>query len=179
MSPHERALGISPPSAPRALPPTLLVPVLPLRDSSPSPAVMQHASWIFLGIFTFEMCVKILAYGFVAQEASYLRNPWCRRLSRRLSSVYPPHLTLLAATLPTFYPPHLTLLTATLPTANPPHLALLTATMPTSTLLSGVLTPTPPSPSGVLLTLWSLPSHGPLSSSLQWGTTLSSAAYGP
>ena len=30
----------------------------------------------FLGIFTVEMCTKIVAMGFVLHPDSYLRNPW-------------------------------------------------------------------------------------------------------
>ena len=29
-----------------------------------------------MGIFTMEMCVKILADGFILHKGSYLRNPW-------------------------------------------------------------------------------------------------------
>jgi len=31
---------------------------------------------VFMGIFTMEMCVKILADGFILHKDSYLRNPW-------------------------------------------------------------------------------------------------------
>ena len=31
---------------------------------------------MFMGIFTVEMTVKILADGFICHKGSYLRNPW-------------------------------------------------------------------------------------------------------
>ena len=31
---------------------------------------------VFMGIFTVEMTVKILADGFICHKGSYLRNPW-------------------------------------------------------------------------------------------------------
>ncbi len=31
---------------------------------------------VFMGIFTMEMAVKILADGFILHKGSYLRNPW-------------------------------------------------------------------------------------------------------
>ena len=45
---------------------------------------MTHASLslqeelepVFMGIFTVEMTVKILADGFICHKGSYLRNPW-------------------------------------------------------------------------------------------------------
>merc|ERR1719310_2495659 len=36
------------------------------------------AEWIFLYIFTFELTVKIIAYGFLFHKHSYLRDPWCQ-----------------------------------------------------------------------------------------------------
>ena len=32
----------------------------------------------YLAIFTFEMTVKILAYGFVVGADAYLQDPWCQ-----------------------------------------------------------------------------------------------------
>ena len=33
---------------------------------------------IYLGVFTFEMFVKIVAYGFVIGNDTYLRDAWCQ-----------------------------------------------------------------------------------------------------
>ncbi len=34
--------------------------------------------WCYLYIFTFELMAKIVAYGFVMQEGTYLRDAWCQ-----------------------------------------------------------------------------------------------------
>ena len=34
--------------------------------------------WGYLLIFTFEMLAKICAYGFIAHDGAYLRDPWCQ-----------------------------------------------------------------------------------------------------
>ena len=33
---------------------------------------------VYLGVFTFELVSKVVAYGFVMHEGSYLRDPWCQ-----------------------------------------------------------------------------------------------------
>lgn len=32
--------------------------------------------WVFLGIFTVEMLMRIVAQGFVLEKMTYLRDPW-------------------------------------------------------------------------------------------------------
>ena len=34
--------------------------------------------WVYLYIFTFELCTKVIAYGFLFHKHSYLRDPWCQ-----------------------------------------------------------------------------------------------------
>ena len=34
--------------------------------------------WVYLYIFTFELTMKIIAYGFVCHKHSYLRDAWCQ-----------------------------------------------------------------------------------------------------
>ena len=34
--------------------------------------------WVYLYIFTFELTMKVVAYGFVMHKHSYLRDPWCQ-----------------------------------------------------------------------------------------------------
>ena len=36
------------------------------------------SEWGYLLIFTFEMLAKICAYGFIAHDGAYLRDPWCQ-----------------------------------------------------------------------------------------------------
>lgn len=36
------------------------------------------SQWVYLWIFTLELVVKVVAYGFVVHRDSYLRDPWCR-----------------------------------------------------------------------------------------------------
>jgi hypothetical protein len=38
----------------------------------------QVCEWVYLYIFTFELFSRIIAYGFVMHEGSYLRDPWCQ-----------------------------------------------------------------------------------------------------
>ena len=40
-----------------------------------SPQVLE---WIYLYIFTFELTMKIIAYGFIGHKHSYLRDAWCQ-----------------------------------------------------------------------------------------------------
>lgn len=42
------------------------------------PSFAQMCEATYLGIFTFEMTVKIFSYGFVLHEHSYLRDSWCQ-----------------------------------------------------------------------------------------------------
>ena len=42
-------------------------------SSSP---LQEELEPVFMGIFTVEMTVKILADGFLLHKGSYLRNPW-------------------------------------------------------------------------------------------------------
>ena len=37
---------------------------------------LEELEPVFMGIFTVEMTVKILADGFICHKGSYLRNPW-------------------------------------------------------------------------------------------------------
>jgi Ion transport protein len=37
---------------------------------------LEELEPVFMGIFTVEMCTKIIAMGFVLHPDSYLRNPW-------------------------------------------------------------------------------------------------------
>lgn len=34
--------------------------------------------WVYLYIFTFELCTKVIAYGFLFHKHSYLRDAWCQ-----------------------------------------------------------------------------------------------------
>ena len=47
-------------------------------EGTPKAALLGVFEWVFLGIFTFEMLTKILAYGFLMHEHSYLRDSWCQ-----------------------------------------------------------------------------------------------------
>ena len=38
----------------------------------------QYMEWVYLYIFTFELCVKVLAYGFLMHSDAYLRDAWCQ-----------------------------------------------------------------------------------------------------
>lgn len=40
--------------------------------------VAQVCEWVYLYIFTFELTVKIVAYGFLMHDGSYLRDAWCQ-----------------------------------------------------------------------------------------------------
>lgn len=44
----------------------------------PPSTLINACEMVFLVIFTAEMLSKILAYGFLAHEGAYLRNPWCQ-----------------------------------------------------------------------------------------------------
>ena len=39
---------------------------------------MGYCEWVYLYIFTFELVMKIVAYGFVMHKHSYLRDAWCQ-----------------------------------------------------------------------------------------------------
>ena len=39
-------------------------------------SLQEELEPVFMGIFTVEMTVKILADGFICHKGSYLRNPW-------------------------------------------------------------------------------------------------------
>ena len=41
-------------------------------------AFIDTCEWVFLGIFTLEMLIKILAYGFLLHKGAYLRDAWCQ-----------------------------------------------------------------------------------------------------
>ncbi|XP_059097525.1 voltage-dependent calcium channel type A subunit alpha-1-like [Tigriopus californicus] len=49
---------------------------LPHRDKSTLDHKLEELEPWFMGIFTMEMIVKILADGFILHKGSYLRNPW-------------------------------------------------------------------------------------------------------
>jgi hypothetical protein len=40
--------------------------------------VLDVTEWFFLYIFTTELVAKVIAYGFVMHEGSYLQDPWCQ-----------------------------------------------------------------------------------------------------
>ena len=40
--------------------------------------ILAHLEWVYLYIFTFELTMKIVAYGFVLHPHSYLRDAWCQ-----------------------------------------------------------------------------------------------------
>ena len=41
-------------------------------------AFIDKCEWVFLGIFTMEMLVKILAFTFIGHKEAYLHDPWCQ-----------------------------------------------------------------------------------------------------
>ena len=45
---------------------------------TPKEALLAVLEWVYLIIFTFELVMKILAYGFVGHKHSYLRDAWCQ-----------------------------------------------------------------------------------------------------
>ena len=51
-------------------------------------AFIDVCEWVYLSIFTVEMFVKILAYGFLFNQEAYLRDPW---VSRRVCIPAPAH----------------------------------------------------------------------------------------
>ena len=40
--------------------------------------ILAQLEWVYLYIFTFELTMKIIAYGFVMHKHSYLRDAWCQ-----------------------------------------------------------------------------------------------------
>jgi hypothetical protein len=40
--------------------------------------ILAVLEWVYLYIFTFELTMKIIAYGFVGHKHSYLRDAWCQ-----------------------------------------------------------------------------------------------------
>ena len=40
--------------------------------------ILAHLEWVYLYIFPFELCTKMIAYGIVCHKNSYLRDPWCQ-----------------------------------------------------------------------------------------------------
>eukprot|EP00964_Phaeocystis_antarctica_P015792 scaffold8721_cov80-Phaeocystis_antarctica.AAC.42 len=58
--------------------------------------------WAYLGIFTFELLTKVLAYGFIRNREAYLRDAWCQldfvvvTLARRLVDTPPIHSAMIA-----------------------------------------------------------------------------------
>ncbi|CAB4057700.1 CACNA1B [Lepeophtheirus salmonis] len=49
---------------------------LPHKDKSKLSVQLEELEPVFMGIFTMEMCFKIVADGFILHHGSYLRNPW-------------------------------------------------------------------------------------------------------
>lgn len=45
--------------------------------TAPLPPFMENVEHIFLGLYSFEMCMKILAMGFIMNKGAYLRDFWC------------------------------------------------------------------------------------------------------
>jgi hypothetical protein len=45
---------------------------------TPKEDFINLCEWIYLYIFTFELMVKILAYGFLLHPGAYLRDAWCQ-----------------------------------------------------------------------------------------------------
>eukprot|EP00736_Rhodelphis_marinus_P000855 Rmarinus@m.15440 len=43
-----------------------------------NPVWLDVAEWVFISIFTIEMCLKVVAFGFYQTEFAYLRDPWSR-----------------------------------------------------------------------------------------------------
>ena len=39
---------------------------------------IEQCEWVFLAVFTVELLVKVVAYGFLMHRNAYLRNPWCQ-----------------------------------------------------------------------------------------------------
>ena len=39
---------------------------------------LNQCEAVFLGVFTFELLVRVLAYGFALTEEAYLKDPWCQ-----------------------------------------------------------------------------------------------------
>ena len=45
---------------------------------TPKEALLSQLEWVYLYIFTFELTVKMLAYGILLHPNSYLRDAWCQ-----------------------------------------------------------------------------------------------------
>lgn len=39
-------------------------------------AVLEQIEYLFLAVFTLEAIIKIVAYGFILDPGTYIRNPW-------------------------------------------------------------------------------------------------------
>lgn len=53
---------------------------LPLTSLAAPTDSQEQIEYVFLGVFTVEMLLKILAFGFVWDEGTYLRQGWWNRL---------------------------------------------------------------------------------------------------
>ena len=40
--------------------------------------ILAVLEWVYLYIFTFELTMKIIAYGFIGHKHSYIRDAWCQ-----------------------------------------------------------------------------------------------------
>ncbi|CAF4448618.1 unnamed protein product, partial [Didymodactylos carnosus] len=49
---------------------------LPNNDTTPNNSVLEKVEYLFLAIFTLEVILKIIAYGFFLHPNAYLRNGW-------------------------------------------------------------------------------------------------------
>ena len=45
---------------------------------TPKEALLAVLEWVYLYIFTFELCTKVVAYGFAFHKHSYIRDAWCQ-----------------------------------------------------------------------------------------------------
>ena len=45
---------------------------------TPKAEFLDRMEWVYLIIFTFELLIKMLAYGIYSHKHSYLRDPWCK-----------------------------------------------------------------------------------------------------
>ena len=41
-------------------------------------AVLEVLEWVYLYVFTGELVLKVVAYGFIGHPHSYLQDPWCQ-----------------------------------------------------------------------------------------------------
>jgi hypothetical protein len=66
---------------------------------------------VYLGIFTFELLTKVLAYGFLWHPEAYLRDAWCQldfvvvTLAWRLVDIPPRHCAMIASATHPVAPP--------------------------------------------------------------------------